>query len=106
MTWFLVCCFMVVFFMCIYYNMYETECTCTCQKNTTEQELIEMGKHFKEQIKVKNNLISDLQKIICLAYGLARCTEENDGDITLVSLQRAYLSEALTNFCGVMEYED
>ena len=87
--------------------MYETDCTaCTCAKNTTEQELLEMSKHFKEQIKIKNNLISDLQKIICLAYGLARCTEENDGDITLVSLQRAYLSEALTNFCGVMEYED
>ena len=101
---FLLCCLIVVFFMFIDYNMYESDCT--CPKDTTEQELLDMSKHFKELIKKKNNLISDLQKIICLAYGLARSTEENDGDISLVSLQRAYLSEALSNLCGVMEYED
>ena len=88
--------------------MYDNECMCeVCgKKNTTEQELLVMSKHFKDQIKAKNNLITDLQKIICLAYGFARATEENDGDISLVSLQRAYLSEALSNLCGLVEYDE
>ena len=72
----------------------------------TEQTLLEMSKHFKDEIKKKNNTVSQLQKIVCLCYGLARTMVDHDGDISLLEPLRGYLSAALTEHCGVIEYEE
>lgn len=72
---------------------------------TTEQDLIEMSKHFRDEIKKKNNKISQLQKYICLIYGLVRTMDESE-DVSFVQLIRDYSSQALTELCGVEEFEE
>jgi hypothetical protein len=72
---------------------------------TTEQDLIEMSKHFRDEIKKKNNKISSLQKYICLIYGLVRTMDESE-DVSFVQLIRDYSSQALTELCGVEEFEE
>lgn len=51
---------------------------------TTEKELLEMGKHFKNIIEKKEEKITRLSKTIALCYGLTRCIEEDPECASLV----------------------
>jgi len=71
---------------------------------STEQELLILGQHFKEEIKKKNNKLAELKKLLLLCYGLIRVADDN-GDGTCVEIIRTYLSQGLTDHFGVEEYE-
>lgn len=71
----------------------------------TEQHLLELADNFKEQMKVKNKLISELKKLILTTYGLVRVADEQE-DIQFVSMARTYLSDSLTRHFGVEDDDD
>ena len=60
---------------------------------STEKEMLDMGKHFKELLDKKDQKIERLCKTIALAYGLTRCIEEDPECAALViSSLHQYLS--------------
>ena len=69
---------------------------------TTENELIEMGKEFKEIVEKKNKDLSGLKKLLCVSYGLVRIMSEHE-DISMLEILREELSQGLTDYLGVEE---
>ena len=72
----------------------------------TEQELLEMGEHFKKLIKEKNKQINEYKKFIALLYGLVRATDDNFFDHSLIELTRQYLSEMLEKILDIDPDDD
>lgn len=71
---------------------------------TTENELIEMGKEFKEIVEKKNKQLAGLKKLICMCYGLVRIMTEHE-DISFLEILREELSNGLTDYMDVEECE-
>ena len=69
---------------------------------SNEQDLIDMGKEFKEIVEKKNKELAGLKKLICLAYGLVRIMTDHE-DMTLLEVLREELSNGLTEYLGVEE---
>jgi len=69
---------------------------------SNEQDLIDMGKEFKEIVEKKNKELAGLKKILCMSYGLVRIMTEHE-DMTLLEVLREELSNALTDYLGVEE---
>ena len=65
---------------------------------TTEQDLVDMSKHFKELVEKKNEIILQYQKNMMLIYGLVRATDENYHDDNLIGLIRTYASDFVEEF--------
>tara|TARA_Y100000592_G_C5378244_1_gene272077 strand:- start:149 stop:376 length:228 start_codon:yes stop_codon:yes gene_type:complete len=68
---------------------------------TTENELLEMGDHFKKLVKEKNKEINELKKFIVLIYGLVRATDDNYGDYSLIEIIRGYCSEMVEKLLNI-----
>lgn len=69
---------------------------------STEQELIEMGKEFKDIVEKKNKELAGLKKLVCVSYGLVRIMTDHE-DMALLEVLREELSQGLTDYLGVEE---
>lgn len=67
---------------------------------TTEQDLLEMSKHFKTLLNKKNIELEKLKKHVCYIYGLVRCMDDNE-DITLIDTLRSVSSSMVEDICNI-----
>jgi len=68
-------------------------------ENKTENEYLEMCNDFSKRMKVKNEKIEELMKIIFVCYGLVRrATETNEH--ALMQECRSFISEFFTEEYG------
>lgn len=69
---------------------------------STEKEMLEMAKHFKDLLEKKENKIERLCKTIALCYGLTRCIEEDPecASLLIASLHQ-YLSLEMDRLMGI-----
>lgn len=69
------------------------------EEKKTENDLLEMSKHFKTLLDKKNTELEELKKFTCMIYGLVRVMDDNE-DITFIELIRSECStmiEKITN---------
>jgi len=70
------------------------------KKYTTEQELLDMSRHFKELIQDKSEQIKKLSKIVTVCYGVLAI---GDYDDSCTIFLRAYLEENMMELLGLEE---
>jgi len=71
---------------------------------STEKEMLDMGKHFKEIIEKKDQKIERLSKTIALAYGLTRCIEEDpEAAVLVLSSLHQYLTLEVERLMGLTD---
>lgn len=70
---------------------------------STEKEMLDMGKHFKEIIEKKDQKIERLSKTIALAYG-TRCIEEDpEAAVLVLSSLHQYLTLEVERLMGLTD---
>ena len=55
------------------------------KENVTENELLEMGEHFKKLIKEKNEQLNHYKKLLCCLYGLVKATDDHE-DVSFIDV--------------------
>tara|TARA_R110002126_G_scaffold3152_8_gene17637 strand:+ start:3315 stop:3614 length:300 start_codon:yes stop_codon:yes gene_type:complete len=66
----------------------------------TENDMLEMSKHFKEVLEDKQSQIVRLTKVLCTAYGLVRICDDNM-DSLLLPILREVLSIEFMKLTGL-----
>tara|TARA_R100000773_G_C4152650_1_gene74002 strand:- start:35 stop:271 length:237 start_codon:yes stop_codon:yes gene_type:complete len=69
---------------------------------STENDLLEITKDFKNRMKSKNCEIADYKKLLAVLYGLIKIADENE-DINLLGLARMILSSKLNELLNIDE---
>ena len=72
--------------------------------NVTENDLLEMGEHFKKLIKEKNEQLNRYKKLLCCLYGLVKASDDYH-NIDFIEIIRGYLSCEICKLCD-MDSED
>jgi hypothetical protein len=67
---------------------------------TSENDLLEMSKHFKTLLNKKNLELERLKKCICMLYGLIRVMDESE-DISFIEILRSESSKMVEEICNI-----
>ena len=73
--------------------------------NITENDLLEMGEHFKKLIKEKNEQLNHYKKLLCCLYGLVKATDDHE-DVSFIDVMRGYLSSEICKLCDIDSDDD